>query len=139
MAIGNYQELDVWHLARELNRQVYQITKRLPPSETKNLIDQLQRASTSIPSNISEGSTRSTLKDFIRFLNYARASGEEVYVQLTLCLDVGYFQLWEINTTLILCERVNQMLDKFIESLKRRQKWEKEEARKEKERKKDKK
>ena len=53
------------------------------------MIDQLQRASLSIPANIVEGSSRLTDRDFVKFLNIALASASEVEYQLEFASQAG--------------------------------------------------
>jgi four helix bundle protein len=65
--------------------EVYGFVKALPDSERYNLVSQLQRAVTSVPLNIAEGSGSSTKAEFARFLGYAYRSLKEVITCLELC------------------------------------------------------
>ena len=56
--MNNFRELIVWQKSVDLVIKIYEITKLFPDSERFNLISQMQRAGTSIPSNISEGAGR---------------------------------------------------------------------------------
>ncbi len=47
---------------------IYFITDKFPKTETYGLTSQLNRAGVSIPSNIAEGASRTSEKDFKRFL-----------------------------------------------------------------------
>jgi len=49
------------------NYDIYNLTQDFPKSETYNLVSQVRRASTSIPTNISEGCGRDSDKEFNRF------------------------------------------------------------------------
>lgn len=84
----NFKEYPVWQRARELNKDIYSLN--LPYAEKKGLIDQIQRASVSISSNIAEGCGRSSNVEFARFLEIALGSAFEVESQLILCYDLGY-------------------------------------------------
>jgi len=64
---------------------IYGFVKELPESERYNLVSQLQRAVTSVPLNIAEGSACSTRAEFARFLGYAYRSLKEVITCLELC------------------------------------------------------
>jgi four helix bundle protein len=69
---------------------IYSITSTFPAEERFGLISQLQRATISIPSNIAEGASRSSTKDFGRFLEIAVGSAFEVETQLLIACDLGY-------------------------------------------------
>ena len=62
--IKSYEELKVWQRSFELCLEIYRTTKRFPKEEQYGLISQLRRAAISIPSNIAEGKSRGTRKDF---------------------------------------------------------------------------
>ncbi len=67
-----------------LVKVVYDITSKLPMEERFGFISQLNRCSVSIPSNIAEGSGRSSEKEFVRFLEIAISSSYELETQLIL-------------------------------------------------------
>lgn len=58
----------------EIAKQTYKLTKELPPEEKFGLISQINRCSVSIPSNIAEGTGRSTEKELVYFLNVSISS-----------------------------------------------------------------
>ena len=74
----NFKELLVWKKSIELVKSIYQITSMLPSDERFGLISQMNRSSVSVPSNIAEGSDRTSDKDFLHFLNIAIASSYEL-------------------------------------------------------------
>ncbi|MGV3612000.1 MAG: four helix bundle protein [Fluviicola sp.] len=88
----NFRELSSWKDSFELVKKVYLISKELPEDEKFGLKSQIQRCAVSIPSNIAEGSGRSTDKEFIYFLNIAISSSYELETQLLICAD-----LFELN------------------------------------------
>ena len=83
--MGDYRDLVVWQRSMELVKLVYGLTKQLPREETFALSNQLRRAVVSIPSNIAEGYGRNSKQDYLRFLNIARGSKNEVETQLQIC------------------------------------------------------
>lgn len=85
----NYKNLLVWKKSIELVVSTYQLTKKLPTSERYGLVTQLERASVSIPSNIAEGSCRSSKKDFAHFLEIALGSASELDTQLEVALQLN--------------------------------------------------
>ena len=90
MYLFSFEKLEVWHLSRELVKDVYQISKQFPNEERYILANQLQRAVISIVSNIAEGSSRSSLKEQVRFIEIAYGSLMEVYTQLNVAVDLNY-------------------------------------------------
>ena len=47
-----FEKLEVWQVARKLNRDVYRLTRKFPADEQFALTSQVRRASVSISSNI---------------------------------------------------------------------------------------
>lgn len=85
-----FTDLVVWQRAMELVKQVYVLSKKFPADERYALTDQLRRAVVSIPSNIAEGSGRSSNADYAHFLSIARGSLYETMTQLRIAVDLGY-------------------------------------------------
>jgi four helix bundle protein len=91
MAINFYfQNLEVYQLGKEIVKDNYQITKTFPHDEKFCLINQMNRAAISVPSNIAEGTARSTVKDKVHFINIAYGSLMELICQMEIALDLGY-------------------------------------------------
>lgn len=74
----------VWQKSMKLTYDIYKLCERLPKDEKYNLISQIKRASISIPSNIAEGSKRSSRSDFRQFCLIALGSAAEVETQLLI-------------------------------------------------------
>ena len=64
----NFRKLDVWISSIELVKKVYLISGKLPSDEKFGLKSQIQRAAVSIASNIAEGASRTSEKEFRYFL-----------------------------------------------------------------------
>jgi four helix bundle protein len=82
--------LDVWHLGVELAETVYRVTARFPKSELFALSSQMRRAAVSIPSNIAEGRSRSSTREFLHFLSISQGSLAELETQLELAIRLDY-------------------------------------------------
>ena len=85
----DYRRLRVYDMAIEIARETYRLTKTLPPSERFALVQQMNRASVSIASNIAEGAGRGDNRDFARFLRIARGSACELEAQATMAATIG--------------------------------------------------
>jgi len=86
----NFVNLKIWQTGMDLAQSIYEITERLPKHEIFGLISQMQRAATSIPSNIAEGAGRNTNKEFSHFLSIAIGSCFEIHTQIILSERIGY-------------------------------------------------
>ncbi len=76
-----FEKLDVWQRAIEFADLVYTLTRDFPDEERFGLTNQMRRAAVSISSNIAEGSSRVSPKDFARFIEIATGSVYEVVSQ----------------------------------------------------------
>ena len=88
--INRYEDIQAWQKARELVRVIYKITNDGDFARDFGLRDQIRRASVSTMSNIAEGFSRQTDKEFIQFLYIAKGSASEMQSQLYVALDLGY-------------------------------------------------
>ena len=86
----NYKKLRVWHYSRELILELYQLTSKLPDTESNNLISQIRRAAISCCINIAEGSSRNTIRGNLQFLRYSYGSAKELECLIIICKDLGY-------------------------------------------------
>ena len=85
-----FKQLEIWKRGRFFCTEVYSITGNFPNEEKFGLTNQLRRAAVSIPSNIAEGSSRKSNKDFSRFLEIAIGSAYEIETQLLISSDLGF-------------------------------------------------
>ncbi|MDB5130350.1 MAG: four helix bundle protein [Mucilaginibacter sp.] len=93
-------------------------TSDLPPSERYNLIDQMNRSSCSIPSNIAEGSGKRTINHFAEFLTTALTSTFELETQLLICERRKYGNSEKLQNCLALTSEVQKMVFAFRDNLK---------------------
>jgi four helix bundle protein len=95
--IRRFEEIQAWQKARELVREIYQISVEGRLSRDFGLRDQICRAAVSAMSNIAEGFTRNSNKEFAHFLDIAQASATEVQSLLYVALDAGYINKGEFE------------------------------------------
>ena len=108
-----FKNLIVWQKSMELVRAVYALSKAFPADERYALTDQLRRAVVSIPSNIAEGSGRSSNADYPHFLSIARGSLYETMTQLRVAVDLGYISSLSENVNALIDE-VGRMLGAML-------------------------
>ena len=86
----NFRKLNIWTESVELVTEIYRVTEKLPKEEKYGLISQMERAAVSIPSNIAEGSAKSSNKDFARFLEMSLGSCYELETELLVSKNLKY-------------------------------------------------
>src|SRR5688572_2588399 len=95
--VSRFEDLKAWQAARQLVKEIYAITRKRPFAADFRLASQIQAASISISSNISEGYERSSSAEFHKFLFMAKASCAEVRSQLYNAKDIGYLSEGEFK------------------------------------------
>jgi len=114
----DYKKLEVWKLARENNKIVYELTREFPREEMFALTTQMRRASISVISNIGEGCRCDSDKEFVQFLRISMGSVKELECQFYVALDVGYIKEKEFNSIIDKLDKLGKMLWKYILYLK---------------------
>jgi len=109
-----YKKLDLWNVAMEIVFDIYKITKDFPAHERYGLIDQLRRAAVSVPSNIAEGSSRNTKKEFTNFLYMAQGSLNEIDTQLEIAKGLEYVADIDLTHVQEKIDRVGKMMTGLI-------------------------
>ncbi len=89
-AIKRFEDLEVWKLARELCKNVYELTLLDGFSRDFGLKNQINNSSGSIMDNIAEGFERDGNREFTQFLSISKASCGECRSQLYRALDRNY-------------------------------------------------
>lgn len=105
-----YKNLDVYKELKNLVKMVYGLIEKFPKVETYALCDQLRRSVISVPSNIAEGSGRTSAKDQAHFFEMAFGSLMEVSCQMDIACDLGYIEQLELNQVEEQIHRIAAML-----------------------------
>ena len=113
----NYKELEVWKESIKFCPEIYKLVRKLPEEEKFGLISQLKRAVISIPSNIAEGSAKSSDKHFIIFLENSLGSCYEIETQLLVCVELSFITDIEYNQIMVKLFSIIKKLIKFIKYL----------------------
>jgi four helix bundle protein len=112
--IEKFEDIQAWQNARKAVNAIYDITKTDPFSKDFSLRNQILRAAISIPSNIAEGFSRRSNKEFIQFLFISKSSAAEVQTQLYLALDQKYINRNQFNSIYKELEVISKQISKFI-------------------------
>jgi four helix bundle protein len=110
MAAFGFEKLDAWQKAVELADVVYTATRSLPSNERFGLTQQIRRAAVSVSSNLAEGSSRGSKKDFARFVEMAYGSLMEAVSQATIARRMQYIDDASLNLIRDLADELARML-----------------------------
>jgi len=114
----DHERLEVYQVARELSREIYSITRdtRRRPG-TGNILDQVFRATASIPLNIAEGASETSLGRKAYFYRIARASSTELSAGLDHMADMRLIVQTDTGEAKTKIVRVVSMLYKLTSSV----------------------
>jgi four helix bundle protein len=118
--VNSFRDLDVWNHGIRLARSVYTLASNFPNTEVYGICSQMQRAAVSVPTNIAEGHSRSSTKDFLRHISIARGSLAELETLLVLAEQLEYCKPNEAKEIALQCDAISRMLSGLRNSLKRR-------------------
>ncbi len=110
-------KLDAWHVAQDLAFQGYSLTLDTRLSKHFALIDQIRRASLSIPANIAEGYSLGTTPQFIRGLKIALGSNTELFSHLCVLRRLELLPTDNLQVAIDLCSRSISIIIGLIRSL----------------------
>lgn len=114
----NFKQLKVWQKGFDIAINSFKLVAFFPKEEKYGLSSQLTRAGVSIPSNIAEGSSRSSDKDYNRFLEISLGSTFEMETQL-LIAEAANFGPKELRETLLKdIDEEQKMLISFMNKIK---------------------
>lgn len=113
----NFEELKIWQKGFEIAVNTYSLTETFPASERFDITQQATRAAVSIPSNIAEGSSRTSEKDYKRFIEVALGSSFELETQLLIAKAVNLGDTVMIDGTLHKIDEEQKMLIAFANKL----------------------
>ncbi|MFT3981714.1 MAG: four helix bundle protein [Ferruginibacter sp.] len=113
----NFKELKIWQKGFEIAIRSFDLTNHFPVEEKFGLVSQINRCAVSIPSNIAEGSSRSSSKDYKRFIEISLGSCFELETQLLIGRQLNYGNSQMIAGLLDLLTEEEKMLTAFSKSL----------------------
>ena len=98
-------------------KEVYATTATFPKEEKYGLVSQINRCSVSVPSNIAEGSSRSSNKEFAHFIKISIGSLFELETQLTLSNKFGIINSEVLSDLMLKIVALQRMLLRFMKTL----------------------
>lgn len=107
--------MDIWKRSCNLSIEVYIYFKSFNDFGFR---DQITRSSLSIASNIAEAMEKDSVKDKIRFLNFAEGSIAELITQVYIGKEIEYIKADKANKWQNELEEISKMLKSLKKSLK---------------------
>lgn len=109
-----HKSLHVYVAVREMTKEIYIVSKLLPPEEKFNMVSQIRRAALSVKLNLAEGASRRSDTERNRYYEIARGSVVEIDAALETAIDVEYFTEKQLQTTGELLNKCFAMLSNMI-------------------------
>ncbi|MBT8245560.1 MAG: four helix bundle protein [Winogradskyella sp.] len=117
MARHNFRKLEIWKDGISFVSDNYKLTKTFPADERFNLMSQMNRCAVSIPSNISEGSAKSSDKHFKIYLETSLGSAYEWETQLEIANNENYISQEKYSELISKIQSLQKRIGKFIDRL----------------------
>jgi four helix bundle protein len=114
--IESFRDLRVYIKALELQREIFEITKTFPKSETFSLVDQMRRSVRSVGANIAEAwQKRRYPLHFVSKLSDADGEQAETQHWIQTAFECSYLSAEKCSYLLELCRDVGRMLGTMME------------------------
>jgi four helix bundle protein len=117
--IKRFEDLEVWKLARELAKEVNELTKKQNFSKDFELIKQIKSSSGSAMDNIAEGFERNGNHEFHQFLSISKGSSGETRSQFYRAYDFGYITAEELEINVNKCLTLSRKTGNLMEYLRK--------------------
>lgn len=108
--IENFKDLLIWQKGIDIAEKCYFLTKTFPKDEIYGMVQQIRRSAVSIPANIAEGYGRRSTAEYLRFLNIAQGSVNELQTHLILAQKVELCEQNSIEPILNLLNEESKMI-----------------------------
>ena len=114
--VKEFEDLEIWRLARELLNLIYEDFRHCKDFELKN---QIISAGLSVKNNIAEGFSRDSDKEFKQFLNISKGSTGEVKSMYYTAEDQKYITSETAHDRRTRCKTLNIKITNFMFYLKK--------------------
>lgn len=107
----------MWQKSVDFVTEIYRCTALFPSDERYGLTSQMRRAAVSLPSNIAEGASRESTKNFLRFIAICNGSLAELQTQLVIAKNLGFITSEILETLKEYADEIGKMLNGLRKSL----------------------
>lgn len=114
----SFRDLRAWQEALALAVDIDRLVASLPRGRAA-LADQLRRASGSVHANIAEGSGRSSRREYLRSLDFAKGSLLEVESNVAMIRAARLWSPSDVSAVELRIVRTGRLLDGLIASLRK--------------------
>ena len=112
--IKRFEDLECWQESRKFVKLIYDLAKNNGFSKDFRLVAQVRDSAVSSMGNIAEGFHRRSNKDFMKFLDYSRASVAETISHCYVAIDQGYISEDEMECVKQQADVVWKKVNHFI-------------------------
>ena len=113
-----FEDLEVWKRSARLSAEIYKELRELKDYGFK---DQITRSGLSVPSNIAEGIERSSNKECLQFLSYAKGSCGELRTQIYIGMVINYIPADKAKKWIEDSKEISAMLSGLIKTKRKQQ------------------
>ena len=109
--VSSFRELIVYRKARELSRDIFQVSKTFPKEEMYSLTDQVRRSSRSVGAQIAEAwAKRRYEKHFLSKLTDADGEQQETQHWIETAVDCNYMAQTQGTKLIQQCAEIGRLL-----------------------------
>lgn len=109
-----FRDLWIWQEANQLMIEIHKVAKLLPRDERFRKQDQIERSSSSVPDNISEGYTAYYYNDKIKSMYTARKEAGETQNHIEALTGKGYLERAKADNWIERYERIMAGINSYI-------------------------
>ena len=113
----NFKQLRIWQKGFDIAVKAFKLISTFPQEERFGLSSQITRAAVSIPSNIAEGSSRQSEKEYSRYIDISLGSSFELETQLLIAQEISYGNAELRSELLVSLGQEQRMLTNFKKTL----------------------
>ena len=115
--IRGYKKLIVYQKSKDLIILTYKLTDGFPRNEAYVLIPQMRRAAISVTANVVEGYSKSSKKEYHRYLDISIGSLNELELYFNISYELNYFDRMKLEKVINLLMEVKRLLYSYQKSL----------------------